>query len=80
MTAFLKDSNTQKHPINIYNNNNNNNIEKGILHFSEERNADIIALSIHEHKDILRLFYKSLRNRVSRKSLKLALTFLPIIQ
>ncbi len=72
MIAFLEGYNKEQHSINIY---NDSSIEKGVSHFSKEINADIVALSTHEHEGLLRLFYKSLRNRVSRKSSKPVLTF-----
>ncbi len=72
MIAFLEGYNKQQHSINIY---NDSSIEKGVSHFSKEIKADIVALSTHEHEGLLRLFYKSLRNRVSRKSSKPVLTF-----
>ena len=72
MIAFLEGYNKKQHSINIY---NDSSIEKGVSHFSKEIKADIVALSTHEHEGLLRLFYKSLRNRVSRKSSKPVLTF-----
>jgi nucleotide-binding universal stress UspA family protein len=73
MEAFLKEYKKSEHSINVY---NDDSIEKGVLNFSKEINADLIALSTHERSGIFRLFNRSISNRISKKSLKPVITFM----
>jgi nucleotide-binding universal stress UspA family protein len=73
MEAFLKEYKNPEHSINVY---NDDTIEKGVLNFSKEINADLIALSTHERSGLFRLFNRSISNRISKKSLKPVITFM----
>ena len=72
MNAFLLRHKNPKHSINIY---NDDSVEKGILNFSKEINADIIAISTHERSGFFRLFNKSISKSISKKTLKPVFTF-----
>jgi nucleotide-binding universal stress UspA family protein len=72
MNAFLLKYKNLKHSINIY---NDDSVEKGILNFSKEINADVIALSTHERSGFFRLFNKSISKSISKKTLKPVFTF-----
>ena len=73
MSAFLKEYETPKHSINVY---NDDSLEKGILNFSNEVNADLIALSTHERSGLFRLFNKNISKNLSKSSLRPVITFL----
>jgi len=73
MEAFLSDYPNSKHSINIY---NDDSVENGILNFSKEVNADLIALSTHERSGIFRLFNRNISKSLSKSSLKPVITFL----
>lgn len=73
MEAFLKEYKKPEHSINVY---SDDTIEKGVLNFSKEINADLIALSTHERSGVFRLFSRSISNRISKKSLKPVITFM----
>lgn len=73
MEAFLSEYQNSKHSINIY---NDDSVENGILNFSKEINADLIAISTHERSGIFRLFNRSISKSLSKSSLKPVITFL----
>ena len=73
MKDFLQEYEISKHSINVY---NDDSIEKGVLNFSNEIDADLIALSTHEHSGLFRLFSKSISKSISKRSLKPVITFL----
>lgn len=64
---FLKEYKLPKHSINIY---NDISVEKGILNFSREKKADLIALSTHGRSGISHLFTASVTKNLSKKALK----------
>lgn len=72
MKDFLQKYGSPKHSINVY---NDDSLEKGVLNFSNEINADLIALSTHERSGIFRLFGKSISKSISKKSLRPVFTF-----
>ncbi len=72
MKAFLQKYKTPKHSINIY---NDDSLEKGVLNFSKEVDADLIALSTHESSGIFRIFNKNISKKISRKALRPVITF-----
>ena len=72
MKEFLQKYESPKHSINVY---NDDSLEKGVLNFSNEINADLIALSTHERSGLFRLFGKSISKSISKKSLKPVFTF-----
>lgn len=69
--GFIKEYKLPKYSINIY---NDTSIEKGILHFSKDVNADIIALSTHGRSGLSHLFSASVTKNLSKSALKPMLT------
>ncbi|MFY9241526.1 MAG: universal stress protein [Polaribacter sp.] len=69
--SFIKDFSLPKHTINIY---NDTTIQKGILNFSRNINADLIALSTHGRSGLSHLFSSSISKNLSKKALKPMLT------
>jgi len=68
---FIKDFQLPKYSINIY---NDASIEKGILNFSRDINADLIALSTNGRSGLSHLFSASVNKELSKKALKPMLT------
>lgn len=68
---FIKEFELPKHTINIY---NDLSIEKGILNFSKDINADLIALSTNGRTGISHLFTASVTRKLNKKALKPILT------
>jgi nucleotide-binding universal stress UspA family protein len=64
---FIKDFYLPKHSINVY---NDTSVEKGIINFSREKKADLIALSTHGRSGISHLFTASVTKNLSKKALK----------
>jgi nucleotide-binding universal stress UspA family protein len=69
---FIKEFDLPKHSINIY---SDTSVEKGILNFSRELNADLIALSTHGRSGISHFFSGSVTKNLSKSALKPMLTF-----
>jgi nucleotide-binding universal stress UspA family protein len=67
MKNFIKEYNLPKYSLNIY---NDTSIEKGIINFSREHKADLIALSTHGRSGISHLFSESVAKNLSKKALK----------
>lgn len=68
---FIKDFDLPKYTINIY---NDTAIRKGILNFSRDIDADLIALSTHGRSGLSHLFAASVTKTLSKKALKPILT------
>jgi len=68
---FIKDFQLPKYSINIY---NDASIEKGILNFSRDINADLIALSTNGRSGLSHLFSASVTKELSKIALKPMLT------
>tara|TARA_B110000240_G_C13423910_1_gene420732 strand:+ start:93 stop:920 length:828 start_codon:yes stop_codon:yes gene_type:complete len=64
---FIKGYTLPKHSIHIY---NDTSVEKGIINFSKEKKADLIALSTHGRSGISHLFTGSVAKNLSKKALK----------
>ena len=69
--AFIGDSHLAKHKINVY---NDVSIKKGIISFSREINADLIALCTHGRSGLSHLFSASVTKNLSKNALKPMLT------
>jgi len=69
---FLKDFPTAKHTLHIY---NDVSIEKGILNFAKEINADLIALSTHGRSGLSHLFNGSISKNLTKSALRPVITF-----
>ena len=70
---FVADFNLPKHKINIY---SDLSVEKGILNFSKDIDADLIALSTHGRSGLAHLFTGSVTKNLSKNSLKPMLTIM----
>lgn len=68
---FIAEFELPKHSISIY---NDVSVEKGILNFSREINADLIALSTHGRSGLSHLFSASVTKNLSKSGLKPMLT------
>ena len=68
---FITDFNLQNYKINVF---SDVSVEKGILNFSKEINADLIALSTHGRSGLAHLFTGSVTKKLSKKALKPMLT------
>jgi len=68
---FISDFNLQNYKINVY---NDVSVEKGILNFSEEIKADLIALSTHGRSGLAHLFTGSVTKKISKNALRPMLT------
>ena len=68
---FIKELNLAKYSINIY---NDSNIQEGIINFSRDINADLIALSTSGRSGLSHLFTPSVTKTLSKKAMKPILT------
>jgi nucleotide-binding universal stress UspA family protein len=68
---FIKDYKMPKHSINIY---NDKSVQGGILNFSRDINADLIALTTHGRSGLSHLFSASVTKTLSKNALKPMLT------
>lgn len=69
--TFIEGFELPKYSINIY---NDASIQKGILNFSRDINADLIALSTSGRTGLMHLFSASVTKKLSKKALKPILT------
>jgi nucleotide-binding universal stress UspA family protein len=69
---FISDFSLPKHTISIY---SDTTIEMGILNFSKDINADLIALSTHGRSGLSHLFNGSITSSLSKNAIKPMLTF-----
>lgn len=69
--AFIEGMDLDKFSVNVY---NDESIEKGILHFSEEIDADLISLCTHGRSGIAHLFTSSVTKNLTKNALKPMLT------
>lgn len=68
---FIEEFDLPKYSINIY---NDASIRKGILNFSKDIDADLIALSTHGRSGLSHLFAASVTKTLSKRALKPILT------
>ncbi|MCG1034818.1 universal stress protein [Polaribacter sargassicola] len=68
---FISDYNLPKSKIKIY---NDVSVEKGILNFSEEIEADLIALATHGRSGLAHFFTGSVTKKLSKNSLRPMMT------
>ena len=68
---FIEEFDLPKYSINIY---NDASIKKGILNFSKDIDADLIALSTHGRSGISHLFSASVTKTLSKRAVKPILT------
>jgi len=68
---FITDFKLKKPKINIY---NDTSIEKGILNFSKDIDADLIAINTHGRSGLTRFFTGSVTKNLSKQTLKPMMT------
>ncbi len=69
---FINKYDIKNYSINVY---NDSSVEKGILNFSNEIDADLIALATHGRSGLSHIFNGSITKHLSKKSIKPMLTF-----
>lgn len=69
---FIKKYDLKNYTINVY---NDSSIEKGILNFSNNINADIIALATHGRSGLSHIFNGSITKSLSKNAIRPMLTF-----
>jgi nucleotide-binding universal stress UspA family protein len=72
IAAFLADVNLADFDVTIY---NDISVEKGILNFAKEINADLIALNTHGRSGLSQLFNGSIGQELANHALKPVITF-----
>lgn len=70
--SFIKDSNIDKHTINIH---NDISVEMGILNFADFIKADVIALNTHGRRGLMNFFSRSISKDISNHSARPVITF-----
>lgn len=70
--AFLSDFDLPKHSIHVY---SDSSIENGILNFSNEIEADLIALNTHGKSGLSQFFNGSVSKSITKNALKPIITF-----
>ncbi|WP_369048226.1 universal stress protein [Tenacibaculum sp. UWU-22] len=68
---FIKDYDLPKYTIDVY---NDSSVERGILNFSKDVDADLIALRTHGRSGLSHIFNGSITKHVSKKAQKPMLT------
>lgn len=69
---FVSKHNLKNYSINVY---NDSSVERGILNYSNEINADVIALATHGRSGLSHIFNGSITKHLSKKAIKPMLTF-----
>lgn len=72
LRSFVAEFDMPKHTLNIY---NDTSIEKGILHFSKDLGADLIALNTHQRGGLSSMFNESISEDLVNHALKPVITF-----
>jgi nucleotide-binding universal stress UspA family protein len=72
LQEFATEFDLPKHTLNIY---NDTSIERGILNFTKEINADIIALNTHQRSGLSSMFNESISEDLVNHALKPVITF-----
>jgi nucleotide-binding universal stress UspA family protein len=70
--SFVEDFDVEKFTVNVY---NDSSVVNGILHFSQEINADIIALNTHGRSGLSTLFNGSVTKSLSKNAMRPVVTF-----
>lgn len=70
--AFAERYNLPNYSTNVY---NDNSVEQGILNFSNEIDADLVALATHGRSGLSHIFNGSITKNLSKKSIRPMLTF-----
>ena len=72
MRNFIAEFDMPKHSLNIY---NDRSIEKGIVNFSKELDADVIVLNTHQRSGLSSMFNESISEDLVNHALKPVVTF-----
>ena len=72
MREFVVDFDLPEHTLNIY---NDTSIEHGILNFSKDINADVIALNTHQRSGLSSMFNESISEDLVNHALRPVITF-----
>jgi len=72
MDTFIREYDLKNYSINIY---NDNSIERGIINFTNEIDADVIALNTHGRSGLSHLFNGSITEDLTNHSIKPVITF-----
>ncbi|HIP47542.1 MAG TPA: universal stress protein [Lutibacter sp.] len=72
LREFIVGFDMPKHTLTIY---NDTSIEKGILHFSKDLGADLIALNTHQRSGLSSMFNESISEDLVNHALKPVITF-----
>ena len=72
LREFILEFDMPKHTLNIY---NDTSIERGILNFAKEVNADIIALNTHQRSGLSSMFNDSISEDLVNHALRPVVTF-----
>jgi len=72
LRKFVADFDLPEHSLNIY---NDTSIEKGILNFSRDLGADVIALNTHQRSGLSSMFNESISEDLVNHALKPVVTF-----
>lgn len=72
MQDYIDKHNLEKHTINVV---SDTSVEKGILQFADDINADVIALGTHGRSGLSHIFNGSITKHLSKNALRPMLTF-----
>ncbi|PIE48485.1 MAG: universal stress protein UspA [Flavobacteriales bacterium] len=72
LREFILEFDMPKHSLNIY---NDSSIERGILNFAKEANADVIALNTHQRSGLSSMFNDSISEDLVNHAIKPVVTF-----
>jgi len=72
LSKFIEGYNLKEHTINVY---SDTSIEEGILNFSRDINADLIAINTHGRSGLSQLFSESISKDLANHALRPVITF-----
>ena len=72
IAAYTKDFDLNNHSVNVY---SDTTVEEGILNFSSEINADMIAINTHNRSGLYQLFSDNIGKDLANHALKPVITF-----
>jgi nucleotide-binding universal stress UspA family protein len=70
--SFIKGAQLENYTVNIH---NDNSVEKGILNFAKDIDADLIALNTHGRRGLMNFFNGSISKDISNHSVRPVITF-----
>lgn len=72
MSNFVNDNKIDNYTFNLH---NDHSVEKGILNFGKEINADAIAISTHGKRGVFYLFENSVSSGLANHAIRPVMTF-----